>query len=446
MQFNSTIISTIWDDSTSQWQIKIRSPDGTVREDTADILINGSGYLNRWRWPDIPGLHSFQGTLVHSAAWDPAIDWTGKRVALIGNGSSGIQILPQVQPGAKHVVSYTRNPTWIASSLLAEDGKPLVYDEEHRKRLRENPGELRELRRNIEHFMNQFFRIILSESPEQGPAQADVVAAMKQRLGGNNTHLHEKLIPKWKLGCRRLTLGEGYLEALQEPNVTVEISPIQEINDKGIVTTASTEEVDIIICATGFDVSFRPSWELAGKNGIRLADQWRESPEAYFGICAPNMPNYFIINGPNIPAGHGNLISAMDWMVDYILCWCRKIAKEDIKLVHHTIMSYENKLTITFCRSIQVRQDATDDYNAYTQEFMKRTVWASGCRSWYKNGKVDGKVTAMYAGSVYHYKELLESFRSEDFVMEYRGPNRFRFMGNGLTIAETKGENLADYM
>lgn len=77
---------------------------------------------------------------------------------------------------------------------------------------------------------------------------------------------------------------------------------------------------------------------------------------------------------------------------------------------------------------------------------MKRTVWSSGCRSWYKNGQIDGKVTAMYAGSMCHYKELLESFRSEDFIMNYRSPNRFRFLGNGLTIAETKGENLAGYM
>lgn len=329
MQFNSTVISTIWDESTSQWQIKIRSLDGTVRDDTADILINGSGLLNRWRWPDIPGLHSFQGSLVHSAAWDPAIDWSGKRVALIGNGSSGIQILPQVQPGAKHVVSYARNPTWISPVLMGGDVK--VYDEEHRKRLRENPEELRELRRGIEHFANHFFHMLLSESPEQATAKAGVVEAMKQRLGEHNTHLHEKLIPEWKLGCRRLTFGEGYLEALQKPNVTVEMNQIQEINDKGIITTASTEEFDIIICATGFNVSFAPFWELVGKDGIRLADQWRDSPEAYLGVCAPNMPNYFVVNGPNSPAGHGNLISAMDWMVDYILRWCRKIAKEDIK-------------------------------------------------------------------------------------------------------------------
>lgn len=446
VQFNSTVISTVWNDSTSKWQIKIRSSDGGVRDDTADILINGSGILNSWNWPGIPGLHSFQGTLVHSAAWDPAIDWTGKRVALIGNGSSGIQIMPKVQQAAKHVVTYIRNPTWIAPSMVSEDGKPPMYTNEYQQHLRENPQELRDLRRGIESHVNRFFLMLLKGTPEQVAVQEETTAVMKQRLG-DNPDLHDKLIPKWQLGCRRLTLGEGYLEALQKPNVTVEMSPIQQVTNRGIVTTNSVEEFDIIICATGFDVSFAPLWELVGKDGIRLADQWRDSPEAYFGVCAPNMPNYFIFNGPNCPAGHGNLLSAMDWMADYILRWCRKIAEEDIKYVR--FISYTGNQQADYgysYRTVQVRQDATDDYNTYSQEFMKRTAWSSGCRSWYKRGTVDGRVTAMYAGSLNHYRQMLGNFRTEDFIIDYRSPNRFRFMGNGLTIAEEKREDFADYM
>lgn len=105
------------------------------------------------------------------------------------------------------------------------------------------------------------------------------------------------------------------------------------------------------------------------------------------------------------------------------------------------------KLTASIpSRSVQVKSDATDEYNVYSQEFLKRTVWSSGCRSWYKNGKVDGKVTAMYAGTILHYKENLEAFRSEDFELEYRSANRFKFMGNGFTIREEKGEDLSFYL
>lgn len=243
MRFNSTVTSTIWDDNTSRWKIKVQSSEGIVAEDTADILINGSGILNRWRWPDISGLHSFKGTLVHSARWDTNLDWTGKRVAVIGNESSAIQILPQMQRTAKHIVTYIRSPTWISpglatTNLESDDGQNVTYTEEEKKRLRENPDELRTLRKTLEHELNSFFgNVILNDGPQQAVAQAAFTAEMKRRLGGDkNAHLLEKLIPEWTVGCRRLTPGDGYLEALTEPNVTIEMSPIQRITDKGIVS------------------------------------------------------------------------------------------------------------------------------------------------------------------------------------------------------------------
>lgn len=104
----------------------------------ADILINGSGILNRRRWADIPGLHSFKGTLVHGAAWDTDLDWTRKRVAIIGNGSSAIQILPRTQRIAKHIMTYIRSPTWVSSSpavtkLESDSGQNFTYTEDEKK-------------------------------------------------------------------------------------------------------------------------------------------------------------------------------------------------------------------------------------------------------------------------------------------------------------------------
>ncbi|PGH16788.1 hypothetical protein AJ80_05103 [Polytolypa hystricis UAMH7299] len=428
VQLNSKVVSTVWNDEKGKWLIKVER-DGAIIEDEAEILINGAGILNKWHWPSIKGLHSFRGKLVHSASWDPTIDWTDKRVAIIGNGSSALQILPQMQPTAAKITNYIRSSTWVSTNFVAQsapDGKNFKYTEEQKQRLRENPEELLQLRRSIEHSFNKFFYALISDSPEQAAVYATFKKTMEERLN-HNPELCAKLIPEWKVGCRRLSPGDGYLEALQQSNVSAEFSEIQEVNEKGIVTVGgSTEGFDIIVCATGFDVSFSPFWELVGRDGINLADQWRDSPDAYFGICAPNIPNYFIFNGPNCPIGHGNLLAVMEWTADYIMKWCEKIAKEDIK-------------------SVYVDSGATDDYNVYSQEFLKRTVWTSGCRSWYKNGKKEGRVTAMYAGSVMHYKEILESFRTEDFRFEYSSPNRFRFMGNGFTIREEKGGDLAYY-
>ncbi|KAH7259815.1 hypothetical protein NW759_002732 [Fusarium solani] len=429
VQLNSKVTSTIWDEASGKWRIEVNQ-NGTVIKDEADVLVNGSGILHKWRWPEIKGLDSFKGRRLHSAAWDASLDWTGKRVAIIGNGSSAIQILPKMQPAAAKIVNYIRSPTWISSNFAAEltpEGKNFQYTEEQKKEFRENPEKLREMRKLIEHHFNQFFYALVVDTPQQKAAAKVFQDEMQRRLN-HDPDLCAKLIPDWKVGCRRLTPGEGYLEALQEPNVAIEFSGIKKVTETGIVAAnGSEEEFDIIVCATGFDVSFTPFWEVVGKNGVKLADQWRDDPAAYFGICAPNMPNYFIFNGPNCPVGHGSLLSVMDWTADYIMRWIKKISTGDIK-------------------SVTVDTDATADYNAYTHEFLKRTVWTSGCRSWYKNNKVDGKVTAMYAGSIIHYKEILESFRTEDFNFEYNSRNRFRFMGNGLTVLEEKGEHLGFYV
>lgn len=157
VRFNSKVTSTIWDDATGKWKISVER-NGAIQEDEADILINGSGILNKWSWPNIPGIQSFRGKLVHSAAWDEALDWTNKRVAIIGNGSSAIQILPQMQSSAAHITTYIRSATWIAANFAAEftpDGKNFTYSEKQKKKFREDPEALFRLRKTVEHGFNK---------------------------------------------------------------------------------------------------------------------------------------------------------------------------------------------------------------------------------------------------------------------------------------------------
>jgi cation diffusion facilitator CzcD-associated flavoprotein CzcO len=240
-----------------------------------------------------------------------------------------------MQPDAAKIVTYFREPTWISANYEAQftpEGKNFAYTEEQKRQLRENPEELFKLRKAIEHSLNHFFQAMLIDTPRQ-LGMADAIKELMQTRLNNNPELCAKLIPDWKAGCRRLTPGEGYLEALQEPNVSIESAKIERVDETGIQTATSHEDLDIIVCATGFDVSFTPSWKLIGKNNVNLAEQWRESPEAYLRICVPNIPNYFIFNGPNSHVGHGSLIAVMQWTAQYILRWCKKIATEDIKYV-----------------------------------------------------------------------------------------------------------------
>lgn len=245
----------------------------------------------------------------------------------------------------------------------------------------------------------------------------------------NDPQLMEKLTPNYPVGCRRGTPSDNYLECIQAPNASAVFDPIVRITETGIVTTAGDEqEFDLIVCATGFETNFAPHWTVKGTNNFTFGDEWKQNPEAYLGTCVRDMPNYFIMTGPNSPIIHGNLLAAMGWKAVYILSLIRKIASENIVAV------------VPSARAIR-------DYNRTAQGFLDKTVWAADCRSWYKNGKIDGKITATYAGSMMHFKAVLESgVRGEDFEWVYGGEtgadegngqgNSFQWWGNGFAIGE----------
>lgn len=177
-----------------------------------------------------------------------------------------------------------------------------------------------------------------------------------------------------------------------------------------------------MVCATGFDVSFRPHFPTIGRNGVDLRQKWTDNPESYFSVAAADTPNYFTTLGPNALAGHGSLLEAINWNCDYYCKWLSKIAQEDIK-------------------SIVPKSSVVRHLVAYSDEIHKTLVWTAGCKSWYKKGTVDGRVTALFAGSGMCYKRLLTDLRPEDFDIEYRSPNTFRFLGNGFTAFELDPES-----
>lgn len=270
---------------------------------------------------------------------------------------------------------------------------------------------------------------------------------MLDRLGGNE-ELAAKLTPDWEVGCRRATPGPGYLEAFTWPNVSLITDPISHATETGITTKdGKRHEFDVIVCATGFDVSHRPPFPVIGLDGIDLSEQWKDEPFSYLSLCAPNFPNLFFFSGektrntnstprhmynykigPNAPVGHGSLMAALSWSASYMCKWLQKISTEDIKYVSPTVA-------------------ATEEFNTYGDEIMERLVWSGGCRSWYKNNRVDGRVTAIWQGSAIAYLEVIEELRPEDFSIVYRTRNRFRWMGNGRTRIEgVEGADLAFYL
>lgn len=353
-----------WNEEAGKWDLQLETKEGEVA-DTCDILVSAVGFLSKWRWPSIAGLHDFKGDLMHSASWDENFNASGKRIAVIGNGSSAIQIIPQLVEKAAHLSNFIRNSTYITPGL----GSSIIggqtqyhYTEEEKKDFRDNPTALRDYRRKIQASSNRAFDMFVKNSPAQRAGRKATADQMKAKLG-NDENLAARLTPEYEVGCRRATPGPGYLEAFKRSNVSLVTDPIERITPTGILTKTGQElEFDSIICATGFDVSHRPPFPLLGRNSISLAEQWKDEPTSYLSLCVNNFPNFFTFSGPNAPVGHGSLMAGIGWSADYICQWIRKIAEEDIK-------------------SVQVQADAVEEFNAYSDEIMQTLAWSGGCHS-----------------------------------------------------------------
>jgi cation diffusion facilitator CzcD-associated flavoprotein CzcO len=242
---------------------------------------------------------------------------------------------------------------------------------------------------------------------------------MAAKLRGDAV-LCQALIPSFPVGCRRLTPGPGFLEALSEPNVKVVTDGMRRFVPEGIeLESGQVLKVDAIICATGFDLSFRPRFPIIGRDG-NLQDIWAsETPKAYMSCAVAGLPNYFTFLGPNGPAGHGSIFTLTEHIAKYITGVIHKCQTEGIK-------------------AIAPSAEAEDDYFEHVSAFMPRTAWASTGRSWFKGGKPDGPVTVLHPGSRIHFFHMLETFRGEDWEYTYDNPtqNRFHYLGNGFSARE----------
>ncbi|KDR80776.1 hypothetical protein GALMADRAFT_222374 [Galerina marginata CBS 339.88] len=409
-----------WNAEKGRWEVDvINLVDGSVIHDTCDILVNAAGVLNAWRWPDIPGLETYKGKLLHTARWDTSVELEGKHIGLIGNGSSAIQVLPAVHSKARKITNFIREPTWVSPVQGVEQH---VYSEEERRVFETDPDALLQYRKEMESSLNSIFPMFIADSEVQKATFEGMVAMMKDKL--QNEALEKLVIPKWAVGCRRITPGVNYLETLGSDKVSVIFGGIQKITENGCLCNDGQEyPVDVLICATGFNTSYRPRFPIIGSAGISLSDAWAEESKSYLGMAAHGFPNYFMFLGPNSPIGNGPVLISMEAQADYMLRMMDRWQTENI-------------------HSFFPKVEAIEDFIAFKDEFMKGTVWNQECRSWYKSNSITGKVTALWPGSTMHYLEAIAEPRYDDWEFKYAG-NRFAFLGNGYS--QTEKDETADW-
>jgi cation diffusion facilitator CzcD-associated flavoprotein CzcO len=437
IKYNHSIKGANWNQDRGTWSIQVQKADGSIILDEADVFINAGGVLNNWKWPNIEGIDKYKGKLLHSARWDETYDFTGKKIGVIGIGSSGIQIVPKLAKVVDSMDLFVRTQTWISPAPGINE--PTANDPEMDSdynfteaslELFKDPVVLRDYRAAIMDRRIENFTRAMADSDVQLKAQALFRKSMNDRLGDSEKgrKAAEMLLPDFPVGCRRQTPGPGFLEALVQDNVELRWDSVQSITEKGILLKSGVEkEYDAIVCATGFDTTFKPAFPVIGRHGVDLAQKWtEEQPKAYFGISVPDMPNYFCFIGPNSPISNGSLILGIQATAVYVYKWLEKLQTESIK-------------------SFEISHDANEEYNQHIQKYLERTVWTRNCRSWYKRGTVDGPVVAIYGGTSFHFMEAIKNPRWEDFEierLEEAKSNRFAYLGNGFSRREAKGQSV----
>ena len=362
VRFGTEVASASFDEAAGKWRLRTARGEEIV----ADVLVSGTGQLNRPFVPDLPGLESFEGTKFHSARWDHSRDVTGQDVVVIGNGASAIQFIPTLQQKARKLTILQRSANWVVPR------GDYAYSDRAKRFFRAFPRLARIYRWFFYWQLEKNFMAFAKEGWFAGVFHKGAQMYMQQSIP--DPALREKLTPDYRIGCKRILIDDDFLPALAKPNVHVETTPIREIVRDGVVTTDGVHhKADTLVLATGFlSTQFMAPIQIEGVGGCKLESVWREGAEAHLGITVAGFPNFFMMYGPNTNLGHNSIIFMIECQVGYALQCIEELARKGL-------------------RYLDVRPEAQARYNAQIQRELEHTAWAAGCKSWYKTAS--GKVT-----------------------------------------------------
>lgn len=399
-RFDTEVQALWWDEERQHWQIHSVSADGTRDVSHATVVITAAGYLNRPRWPDLPGRETFAGISVHSALWDPELDLTGTRVAIIGAGCTAVQIVDASVEQVAHLTVFQRQPHWVAPRKRLSDDVP-----EHRRYLGSRLPHYTKWHRLKSYWgtADNNYPIILQDEEWSkthlsiSPANDVLLQMCQQYIAqtfGAESELAKKVTPDFApYGKRIIRDPGGYYAALTRDHVDVEAAEPARVNASGIVTQDGRQlDLDVIIYATGYHLDFLSTMDIRGRDGIALADEWGQSPRSYRGGTVPGFPNLFINSAPNYSPGHG------------------AGANFAMEVLSHYVIECLQLMALRGARSIEVTDEAYREYVASIDDAMARTVWCHtpNAHTYYRSGS--GRVV------------VATPFRLVDVWTEHRAP------------------------
>lgn len=411
-RFGTQVQRARYEGETQQWVVDVRSADGRSESLRADVLISAVGSLNRPKLPDIPGLETFAGPAFHTARWPARVDLDGKRIGLVGNGSSGVQVGRSLASRAARLVAFQRSPHWASPNpnthLAVPPGKQWL----------------------LEHLPSyaQWYRFVLYWHHGDGlfgnmtidPDWAgDGISARSQELRrqltehirtqvGQRADLIEKLVPAYPPYAKRMVVDNDWYATLARPDVELVTEPITGADPAGLITADGRHhDLDVIVFATGFHgTRFLWPMEVRGRSGrtpgeIAGAD---DDTRAYLGVTMPDFPNFFSIFGPNSSIGHGgSAIFIAECQADYILSCLTAMGDRGLG-------------------AVECRTDVRDSYNACLDAGLARLVWSvDGVTSRYRNEA--GRIVTNHPWTLQEFWLMTRQADLGDYVLEARASN-----------------------
>ncbi|KAF2803953.1 flavin-binding monooxygenase-like protein [Mytilinidion resinicola] len=437
IRFNTSVEQARWDDSELKWKTDVKVSGDKDSEFSnaytiiSDFLISAVGQLNQPAYPDIPGLGEFGGKIMHSARWDWSYDLEGKRIAVIGNGATAAQLLPELTRAAASITLFQRTPNWVMPRLDAPIPSLL------RTAFRYLPPLLWRTRALQMDMREDFYAVTDSDSNISNQIRGWCSDAMRAAFP-NQPKVWKKLTPEYAPGCKRVIISDEYYPALASPNCHLETRPIARITKTRIEvggtappppspgTSSGTEELDLIVLATGFRTTeFLSPITITGAHGRALSQIWEESggATALYGTTIPQLPNFGVFYGPNTNLGHNSIVLMIEAQSRYLAALVATVL--DARGAGRPL-------------ALVPREERVREFNAEIQERLGRSSFADErCRSWYKNS--EGRITNNWSGTVVEYQEVLSKVDWGDFeqVGEETGKS-----GSGVTLGGKKETRL----
>ena len=393
IRFDHEVLGADWDDDAARWRIETNH--GTW---TADFVVGAFGLLAEPVTPDIPGIETFAGEIMHSARWNHDHDLAGERVAVIGTGASAIQFVPGIQPTVGHMTVFQRTAPWVLPHRNREITKL------ERALYRRFPS-LQRLVRNGVYYSRELVAagMIRNKGVTEG-AKKQGLAHISKSI--RDPELKAKVTPEFAPFCKRILLSDDYYTALDSPNVDLNVDGIAEIRPDAIVTqTGEVVEVDTIVLGTGFHVTDSPMMaRFRNAEGHSITDVCDKNRlGAYNGTVVPTFPNLFVIPGPNTGIGHTSLIVMIEAQVGWVLKLIDAMEQRDLA-------------------SVEVKQSVHDDWCDLMDAKTEPTVWNSGCSSWYLDK--DGRNSTLWPGLTTEFRKRLRTVDLTKFDTVRRSPTR----------------------